>query len=50
MRVKHKFVGGKENTTVMAFDTFGSRRIVAGGNELPAATPGAFVINLKTNN
>ena len=46
MRVEHKLVGGEEYTTVMAFDTFGSRRIVTCGNELPTATPCTLMIHL----
>ena len=49
MRVEHKLVGGEEYTAVMTFDTFGSRGIVSRGNELPAASPSAFVIRLETN-
>ena len=48
MRVEHKLVGGEEYTTVMAFDTFGSRRIVTCGNELPTATPTHNTPNDKT--
>ena len=49
MGMKYELVGGEEYTTVMAFNTFGSTRIVSSGNELPSATPSTFMIHLKKN-
>ena len=49
MRVEHKLVGAEEHSAVMTFDTFGSRGIVARGNELPTAAPCTLVINLHQN-
>ena len=47
VRVEDELVGGEEDGTEVALDALGPGRVVAGGNELAAATPRTFVVNLE---
>ncbi len=47
MGVEYEFVGGKENSAIMTFDAFCSRRVVSCRDKLSPAPPRTFVIDLK---